>query len=145
MYIISRNINEIDYYLYIIRPINYDALKEKLRQKFKAKKNSEYDRIVKRINLILFEEGANLTEIYENLFNVEYNTFFEFLEEEECLDSDKVNVIRNELTDIDNLWVVKVSDYEGYNFAVLFNCVIWEENHFIDTLNKMIKECEHEN
>ena len=43
------------------------------------------------------------------------------------------------------LWKVRISDYEGYNVANMFDCFIWEDNDLIEILNNALERCKNEN
>lgn len=145
MVIIPSKNNGITLKLYIIRPENTERIKNKLKSKFKAKPNSEYERVVNSINFILFNAGRNLNEIYDKFFKEEYSSFYDYLEQEEGFVESLIEDIRNQMMSKESLWVVRVSDYEGYNFSNLFDSFIWANNDLNEKINRALEECENEN
>ena len=131
--------------LLVLRPENYETIKKNLNNQFKAQPNTEYGRIVKSINYILFNAGRNFNEIYDKFFKEEYGSFYDYLEQEEGFNEKFIEELKNYTTPNDNLWEVRISDCEGYNFSNLFDCFIWENNDLIEILNKALKECNNEN
>lgn len=131
--------------LYIIRPENAERIKKNLKAKFKAKLNSEYERVVNKINFLLFNAGRNLNEIYDKFFNEEYTSFYVYLEQEEGFAESFIENVRSKIMPNESLWEVRISDYEGYNFSNLFDSFGWENNDLIEKLNCALEECENEN
>ncbi len=145
MHIFPTKSDGINIDLYIVRPIDCCTIENKLTDLYKAKKHSEYARIVKKINFILFQAGKNLNEIYEQFFKKEYPSFFDYIAQEESLTEAFIEDINAHMFPDTALWKVRISDYEGYNVANMFDCFIWEDNDLIEILNNALERCKNEN
>ena len=145
MQIFPTKSNGIILELFILRPQNFERIQRNLKRKFKAQPASEYERIVKSINFILFNAGRNLNDIYEKFFKEEYDSFYDYLEQEVGLAEALIEEIRSHTIPNESLWEVRISDFEGYNFSNLFDVSRWEDDTIIKILNDALKESGNEN
>ena len=126
--------------VFIWRPQNVSIQRVKVNEAFKATPGSEYFSIAQRIERVIFDFGENLSLKHEQFYEEEYSTLKEYLENEEYLSAEDVELILNAQKEKEELWKVNVSICEGYRFADLFNEYIWGEDYLIPRLNKILED-----
>lgn len=145
MYCISCAEGSFDRIIYISRRSDNQTLKQYFLEAFGATSGSECERIVKRITNLLFDCGEDLTQIYELFYEKEYDSFSDFLENEERLSQTDITTLLKELKFGEDLWRINITDYETYNFLHLFDNSIWGEDSLNNIINIALKRCENEN
>ena len=131
--------------LYVIRPEITEDTYKRLVAEFKAVPGGEYEKLVHRIVKLILFCGENLTKLYREFFDMEYDSFFDFLILEQGLDEHLVESILQSNRDDECLWKIDVSDYETYNFMHIFDGQTWEEEPIVNKINLAIARCENEN
>lgn len=130
-----------NYNIYILRPIITESHYNSFVSFFRASPNSQYEKLVRRIADLLFYCGENLTSLFHNFYSEEYDDFPAFLENELDFDEELISHIMEKRINDENLWRIKVSDYETYNFSNIFDTQIWEDNLLLETIDSILARC----
>lgn len=89
----------------------------------------------KRIYGIFFSEAENISLVYRNYYNMEYQSIYEFLYFKYCIPADMIDEFRKEMDDNINLqlWKVNQLSYGGFDNQFVFS------DEFYDRFDNILK------
>ena len=145
MKIFSVNANGYSSILYVLRPDNYERIRNKVFPSTVTGAGTENARLMARIDNLLFNGGINLNKEYEYFYSQEYETFKSFLENEKGVGEHLLNDIATAKKDNEELWYINISDFDGYTLSTLFDKYTWSDNDLIERINSFFDEVSDEN